>query len=117
MRTTIRSAGNKRPGGVLPAIYCHGVGRSGYAGTPSLGARILASGTTLRSTFGEDRFYVPRSVGRMEKILAIVAAGRMARALGTTLSSRFSELEGAGTPLTPVTEANILRMCRSRMND
>jgi len=47
MRTTIRSAGNKRPGGVLPTLYSFGVGRSGDAGKASLGTRWADLGFRL----------------------------------------------------------------------
>jgi hypothetical protein len=52
MSTTIRSAGNRRPGGFLLTSYSFGVGRSGDAGKASLGTGgISASGYPLRPTF------------------------------------------------------------------
>jgi hypothetical protein len=62
MRTTIRSAGNRRPDGVLLTLHSFGVGCSGDAGKASLGTggRISASGYPLRPNLGECPFHALR---------------------------------------------------------
>jgi hypothetical protein len=61
MRTTIRSAGNKRPGGTLPTLYYFGVGRSGDAGKAYLGTRCADLGFRLPLTADLRRIPIRRT--------------------------------------------------------
>jgi hypothetical protein len=63
MLTTIRLAGNKRSGRVLPTIYYYGLGHTGATGKPSSATRILVSGNPLRPTLGEYPFHTLLCIG------------------------------------------------------